>query len=302
MNPRFLLVMAALLAGTTAGALDLGGLSRALKDPEKLKSTATEWGKALKPVLGGIGPEEEKMIGDAVALEVVGKYGGLVRDEAILQRVNLVGRSLARYSQRPELNWRFGVLNSDTVNAFSAPDGYVFITHALYALADNDDILAAILAHEIAHITGKHALNIIERDEAFGSAKRQVIQRSGEAREAAAQVQQVDGYLGQMGLSIGKAARVIMESGFDSKTEYGADLTGRNLALTTGYAPGGLRTVLIRLQQTPAGNKKIFSTHPPLAERLRHLPADPEISAGAAEKAAPAPGRDGDQVSEKVPN
>jgi predicted Zn-dependent protease len=71
----------------------------------------------------GIGLKEEQTIGGSVAVEIVARYGGLVRDEAITKRVNLVGKSLAYYSARPELTYRFGVLNSTNVNAFSAPGG-----------------------------------------------------------------------------------------------------------------------------------------------------------------------------------
>mgnify|MGYP006203657845 CR=1 FL=1 len=118
-------------------------------------------------------------------VEIVGRYGGLVRDEAITQRVMLVGRSLARYSDRPGLDWRFGVLDSPTVNAFSAPDGYVFITRGLYDLAENDDVLAAILSHEIAHITGRHALKIVARGEFLSGATSLAAARSGDRIEQA---------------------------------------------------------------------------------------------------------------------
>ena len=149
MNPRLLSLLFAAGLASSAFALDLGGLSKALGNADKLKKgldTANDASKVMKG-LAGIGPEEERLIGDSVSLEIVGKYGGLVRDEATMRRVNLVGRALARYSDRPGLEWRFGVLDSDTVNAFSAPDGYVFITRGLYALAETDDILAAILGN-----------------------------------------------------------------------------------------------------------------------------------------------------------
>ncbi len=279
MNPRFLLVVAAVVATTTTSlAIDFGGLGKALNDPSKLKSgldTLKDAGKVIKGV-AGIGPEEEKVIGDAVALEIVGKYGGLVRDEATLRRVNLVGRGLASYSDRPELNWRFGVLASDSINAFSAPDGYVFITRGLYALADNDDALAAILGHEIAHITGKHALTIVARNDAFSAGLNQLVQRSGETRK-------LDSQLKQVNLGADLIVKTLLEKGFDPQTEFAADLTGRQLAATTGYAPGGLRAVLIRLQSTSAGRSQPFSTHPPLVERIKRLPAD---SAGVAAPAS----------------
>ncbi len=289
MSPRqlFRVLLGASCLATAAFALDLGGLSKALNNTDKLKKgldTAKDAGKVLKGV-AGIGPEEEKIIGDSVALEIVGKYGGLVRDEDIMRRVNLVGLSLARYSDRPELTWRFGVLDSAAVNAFSAPDGYVFITRGLYALADTDDALAAILGHEIAHITGKHALNIVARNEAFSAGLSQLVQRSGEAR-------QVDNQLKQVNLGADLIVKTLFEKGFDPQTEYAADATGRQLAITTGYAPGALRAVLTRLQGTSAGQTQVFSTHPSLTERLKHLPADapsPAASAhaaGGAEKPA----------------
>ncbi|MBS1149122.1 MAG: putative Zn-dependent protease [Myxococcaceae bacterium] len=69
-----------------------------------------------------------------------------------------VGRNLASYSPRPEIVWTFGVLESPTVNAFSAPGGYVFVTTGLLKMIDNEAQLAAVLAHEIGHISGRHAL------------------------------------------------------------------------------------------------------------------------------------------------
>lgn len=281
MNPRRLSLLLAAGLASSAFAFDLGGLSKALGNADKLRKgldTAKDASKVAKG-LAGIGPEEERLIGDSVSLEIVGKYGGLVRDEATTRRVNLVGRALARYSDRPELNWRFGVLDSATVNAFSAPDGYVFLTRGLYDLAETDDTLAAILGHEIAHITGKHALKIMQRGELLSGLGSQVVKRSGNTREVEAQLQQFN-------LGVTEITKTLFEKGFDPQTEYAADQEGRQLAVVTGYAPGGLRAVLARLQQIPAGPQKIFSTHPPLSERIKRLPAE---SATAA-KSGPTPG------------
>ncbi len=260
----FLSVLAALALAAAAlaqfGGLDLGKLKKGF-------DTAKDASKVLKGV-AGIGPEEERNIGETVALELIGKYGGVIRDEAITKRVNLVGRSLTKYSDRPQLNWRFAVLNSDTVNAFSAPDGYVFITKALYDQATNDDLLAAILSHEIAHITGKHALNIVARNDAFGALTKQVAQRSGEAAK-------VENTLKQLNLSTDLILKTLLEKGFDPQTEFAADQTGHNLTKTCGYAPGGLRAVLVQLQAQGGDTKKMFSTHPPLADRIKRLPDEP---------------------------
>jgi beta-barrel assembly-enhancing protease len=273
MNPRRFSLLAVLLAaGTVASAaFDFSNLSKAIETTKKATTkaldTAKDAGKIVKGVTG-IGPEEERNIGDSVAIEIISRYGGLVRDEDIMRRVNLVGRSLARYSDRPELDWRFGVLDSASVNAFSAPDGYVFITRGLYEQAESDDALAGILAHEIAHITGKHALNIVARNDAFGALSKQVSQRSGDARE-------LDYQLRQVNLSTDLIMKTLFEKGFDPLTEYAADQTGHNLAETCGYAPGGLRAVLVHLKEKGENRRTTFSTHPALAERIKRLPDEP---------------------------
>ena len=262
---RPLLVLSVAFLGATAawaqfGGLDLGKLKKGL-------DTAKDVGKVAKG-FAGFTPEEERNMGEAVALELISKYGGVLRDEAITKRVNLVGRSLTKYSDRPQLTWRFAVLDSDTVNAFSAPDGYVFITKALYEQATNDDLLAAILSHEIAHITGKHALNIVGRSDAFKAGWKQVSERSGNVRTA-------DSILQQVNVSTDLILKTLLEKGFDPQTEYAADMTGHNLTKTCGYAPGGLRAVLVNLQKQGENRKTMFSTHPPLAERIKHLPDEP---------------------------
>ena len=239
---------------------DFGKLSGVM---DKAKSV----GKIAKGA-AGIGPEEEKVIGESVAIEIVGKYGGLVRSPVILKRVNLVGRAVARYSTRPELNWRFCVLNSESVNAFSAPDGYVFITRGLYNLAKNDDVLAGILGHEIAHITGRHALKIVARGEFLSGATTLAAQTNDNVRQADEQLKQFDA-------GVEKITQTLFEKGFDPGTEYEADRDGRALAAVTGYAPGGLRSMLSQLQKRSGGSQQVFSTHPPLQDRIHRLPDDP---------------------------
>jgi predicted Zn-dependent protease len=266
MKPRILLLTIAVTCSlsATALALDLGGLSKGLKVLDKVKQGKEVLGDVNK-VTSNIGPEEEQALGETVALEIIGRFGGLVRDEEIVRRVNLVGRALARYSSRPDHAWRFGVLNSDTVNAFSAPDGYVFITRGLYDTAADDDQLAAILSHEITHITGRHALAAIEKGEKGAVVVKHVSKRSGDLR-------QIEAYANQVGINTEKIVKFLLEKGFAHPTEFAADQGARDLAALTGYAPGGLRAVLQDLQTHKEASKKFFSTHPPLSERIKRLP------------------------------
>ena len=267
MNLRvFFLLLALLLSGSNASAQlwDINGLAKAINT---LSDTAKDAAKMMKGA-AGIGPKEEMEIGDATAVAIVGRYGGLVRDPLIMTRVNLVGRALTRYCDRPELNWRFAVLESDTVNAFSAPDGYVFITRALYNMTRDDDQLAGVLGHEIAHITGRHALKIVARSEFLSGFTSVMAKRSGDARQLEVQLKQYD-------LTVESVTKALFEKGFDPQTEYSADHEGRRLAELTGYRRGGLRGVLAALDKQGGDPLKVFSTHPPLAERVKRLTDEP---------------------------
>ncbi len=106
--------------------------------------------------------EEEHSFGDAVSLQWVSTAGGLTtrgNPEALHVQLNKLGRNLAAQSSRPNLPWVFGVLESNGVNAVSGPGGYVFVSEGLLERVDNEAQLAGVLAHEIAHITGRHALH-----------------------------------------------------------------------------------------------------------------------------------------------
>jgi predicted Zn-dependent protease len=235
---------------------------------KKVTDTAKDAAKIAKGV-AGIGPEEERLIGESVAVEIIGKYGGLWRDDEVTKRVNLLGQALAHYSTRPALPWKFAVLDSPSINGFSAPGGYVFITRGLYEkVASSDDALAAILAHEIAHITERHALKIIARAEFLTGASTLAVKHSRDAALVQSELRQFD-------TGIEEIVKTLLEKGFDPKTELAADKTGRALAVTLGYAPGALRQVLIQLQQAKSDPKATFSTHPPLADRIKNLPNDP---------------------------
>jgi len=246
-------ILALAAAGTCLAQFSLNGF-----DPFK---AAKDVGSLVKGV-AGIGLKEENSIGGAVAIEIVARFGGVWKDAAATQRVNLIGKTLTRYCDRQELNFKFGLLNSDSINAFSAPGGYVFITKGLYDLVgDNDDQLAGVLGHEITHVTQRHALKIIERGDFLSGVSDLAAMKSDDFAKFSGAVNSV--------------TTTLFEKGFDPKTEYAADKGGRALAALTGYAPGGLRATLIRLKMGRANNPTaIFPTHPPLAKRIARLPEE----------------------------
>ena len=251
------------LAAVSPAAAQIPGLGDLTDAIEKVKKTADDTARVAKGA-SGLTLAEEVAIGDAVALTIVSRYGGVWKEPAATQRVNLIGRVLARYATRQDLEWRFGLLDSAAVNAFSAPGGRVFITRALYELAASDDELAGVLAHEIQHIDQRHALRIIERGELLGGISSLVADNSA---DFAAYEQ-----------AVGSVANEILDKGFDPGTEYAADAGGRDLAAVTGYAAGGLRAVLVEIGSLAGPPAEVFSTHPSIEARLQRLPEDPPPS------------------------
>ncbi|WP_421725432.1 M48 family metalloprotease [Bauldia sp.] len=104
-------------------------------------------------IIGGdlnAGPEEHARI--------VAAYGGIYRDDALERTVaRIVGRVVAA-SDEPDQPYRITILNAPAINAFALPGGYLYVTRGLLTLANDSAEVAAVLAHEMAHVTANHAV------------------------------------------------------------------------------------------------------------------------------------------------
>jgi predicted Zn-dependent protease len=142
-------------------------MKQLVTDQKEASDRAAEIGKECKALEArSITVEEEYAFGGAVGVNWVSQGGGLIQGldaHAVHEQLNKIGKNLAAQSRRPSLPWTFGVLQSQGVNAVSGPGGYVFLSEGLLARLDNEAQLAGVLAHEIAHITDKHALHEYQR-------------------------------------------------------------------------------------------------------------------------------------------
>jgi predicted Zn-dependent protease len=202
--------------------------------------------------------EDEQRLGQAVSERIRERYG-VVQDPAVHRYVTLVGTVLAGASERPDLPWRFIVLDTDGVNALAAPGGYIHITRGALSLLKSEAELAGVLGHEIEHVTGKHTIKAIQKSKAIQLGAEETL--SG---NAALFSQLVD-----------RASEMVM-AGFGRNEELEADRNGVVLASRGGYAPAGLgaflRTILER--NTGATEKQgLFASHPEMNERLEKLDA-----------------------------
>jgi predicted Zn-dependent protease len=239
--------VASLSMVVSPASAQLGGISGALRTAETVKKVAD-----LK-----VTDAEEQEIGQQVSDKLVDSFG-VFQDADVTKYVTLVGAVLARSSTRPNLNWQFVVLDTEGVNAFAAPGGYVHITKGLLGLLKNEAELAGVLAHEIIHITEKHTVN--------------AIQKGGGVSILADEVSASGGLAQSLITKLAEAAYTnILNNEFNRNDEEESDKKGVQIANKVGYAPSGLSTALMKLVERNKDVKEkngMFASHPSMKSRL----------------------------------
>jgi predicted Zn-dependent protease len=236
-------LMAAVSCHAGAASIDLGRIF--------------DVGRDLRTATTSLDEPEEIAVGREVAGRTLGA-APLVADAELQAYVNRVGRWVAMQSERPDLPWHFGVLDTSSVNAFAAPGGYVLITRGLYDMLNNEAQLAGVLGHEIGHIVQRHHVKVMQQS-ALVSAGARAAQRGDR------------GVL--VNNLIGTGAEVLAR-GLDKDAEFEADRIGVVLAARAGYSPYGLVEVLHLLAARTADDASLallFKTHPAPGERLTQL-------------------------------
>ena len=203
--------------------------------------------------------EEEVALGREITGSLLGA-APLVNDEALQKYVNKVGSWVAIQSERADLPWKFGVIESNDLNAFAAPGGYVLITKGLYQKLNNEAQLAGVLGHEIAHIVKKHQLKVLQKQQLLNIGSNLITERFGKKNKLAQK-------------ALGTGAEISARS-LDKDAEFEADRIGIILAARAGYDVFGLAEVLQVIGQTNRTDNSVallFKTHPHPDERLSKL-------------------------------
>jgi len=251
MNPLKLLI---LLTGLCAGA---AGTVSAL-DLEEL----IELGGKLKQIVAEVTTEEEVEMGGNLISGLLGA-APLVDDDELQRYVNDVGYWVASRSSRKDLPWTFGVIDSEGINAFAAPGGYVVITLGLYKLLENEAQLAGVLAHEISHVVEKHHLEALQK----------VLKREFWTDLTVATTVDDKKDRRKLGRLVNAGVQ-LYATGLDRKYEYDADLRGVVLAARSGYDPFALLDVLTTIDSINPDSEELsvmLKTHPPTGDRLIQL-------------------------------
>jgi len=234
--------------------------------PAQLAAVETEaqWRQRLSSgdELGEADVTEEVRFGREVAARVVARYG-LYENPKLMKYVNLVGRVLVMNTNRPELEFHFAVLNTDEINAYAAPGGYIFVTRGAVAKMQDEAELAGVLAHEIGHVVEKHVvkeLNIKGSDDSAVSGLARVIGGSSDsARLAFAQ-------------AVDQAMDMLFKNGSQREDETQADRDAVLFCALSGYEPAGLVRYFERINGIKGKQTEVLDkTHPAYADRIAWL-------------------------------
>lgn len=203
-----------------------------------------------------IGPTEEKAYGGAITVMAVQRYAGICEQSDLVTYVNTLGQVVAAASTRPDLDWTFIVMASDDLQGMAAPGGYVMLTSGLIRRMRSEAELAAVLAHEVAHVCRKHSLGIIQNQKAAAA----MTEAAAEAWKAEfAKV--MDGHIADF-----------LAKGLPRNLEYEADADAVAMLKKLGYRADALSVMLARIQaDTVYASSAQQKTHPPMAERIQRL-------------------------------
>jgi predicted Zn-dependent protease len=231
----------------------------------KIVQAAGAAGAAMAP----FSVDEEVEIGRTMAARLIEGSGGVYPNENLNRYVNLVGRTVAMNVSRDDLDsslYQFAVLNTDEINAFATPGGYILVTLGTLKILQNEAELAGVLAHEISHVDKGHMLTAIKTAhgvESFSKIASLYAENNNNG------LNQLLSDTSESGLSI------LYKKGLSRECEEEADQNAVKLLVKAGYYPGALGNFLGRIKNNSNQNssvlKTLTATHPTPVTRIKTI-------------------------------
>jgi predicted Zn-dependent protease len=217
-----------------------------------------------RPELTTMSPQREASLGQQAAAQVEREIG-LVRDAELTGYVQAIGARLATSSPRQDVAYHFAVADMAEANAFALPGGYVYVSRGLVVLANSEDELANVIAHEIGHVAARHAAQRETRTAGVG-----LLSALGTIAAAVLGGPEAAQMVGQLGQVAGAG----MIASYSRDQERQADQVGQDIAAAAGWDPAGMSTFLATLEREGrmkgqgAGRAPSFlDSHPAAGER-----------------------------------
>ncbi|MFP4430469.1 MAG: M48 family metalloprotease [Spirochaetaceae bacterium] len=263
---------------TVTGVAAAGGLVTQ-EQADSLAGTA----EAVQKSFEDITPEQEYYIGRSVGAVILNQYD-TYDDPAANEYLNILGQSIALASDRPELfgGYRFQILESGEINAFATPSGLIFLTRGMLRLAQSEDDVAAIIAHEVGHIVEQHGLKAIKTSRintALTSAALTSAQFASNEDVAELTAAFED--------SVQDVTSTLVNSGYSRGAEREADAQAVAILRRLGYDPRSLIRVLEAMdRELEPGGLDFAKTHPDPEDRIEDI--EKELDLGGFASAPPA--------------
>jgi len=227
--------------------------------------------------LSNLSDRDEVALGTQIDQQLKARGVRIYRgNPAINDYVNAVGQRLAVASDRPNLPYTFQVVADDSINAFATTGGFVYIQTGLLRAAANEAELAGVMAHEIGHITGRHAINQMRQDALTSGIT------------GALEVRQDD--------LVNLGVQLALQLPNSREAEYDADRRGFQNLGRAGYDTNGFITFMQKLEG--GATAEFLSTHPNPGNRVSNLQA--MNSAGTYTNTGPRAGTDASAYRNRI--
>lgn len=259
MIKRAILLVIILAVLGSCAAMEKIGIS-----PDMIFTTVGAASKAARP----ISEDEEYYIGRAVAASLLSQFR-LLENKRLTDYVNHVGQTVALHSDKPQTygGYYFAILDSSEINAFACPGGMIFITSGMLNAVRNEDELAAVLAHEVGHVSHRDGISAIKKarwTEAVTIIGSKATREYG-SEELSSLVTIFEG-------SIDDIVKTLVVNGYGQFQEYDADKAALGYLAKAGYNPGALRDFIGRLiTKGSATEGGLLKTHPATSDRLKEM-------------------------------
>ena len=259
---KLLTIILSLLLATPVLAFDLGGFGIDVGKGDKKSKQIRQANQLFKfaSALIPISDEEEIILGKRVAAKVVERYG-IVNAPETTYYLNLITSAIAQRSDRPNIPYHVAILATDDVNAYACPGGYIFVTRGVLSMVRDEAELAAVLAHEISHVTERHIVNALRNSKLMEVGK-----------EVAADAFKTPGPLLDQMTSFATDA---LFEGLDKSDEYASDEKAIDYLDRIGYDYPAMYDVLklLEIRHKYGATKVLDKTHPTPSSRTQKLKA-----------------------------
>jgi beta-barrel assembly-enhancing protease len=225
----------------------------------------TRSAKAVGESTAEITPEQEYYLGRAVAASLLYQYPPYNQVE-LNQYLNVIGQTLAQASSRPQTfgGYHFQVIDSMEINAFAAPGGLILVTRGMLRCCKSEDALAAVLAHEIAHVQDQDGLRAIKTSRLTSAFT--IIAAEGAKQYGGQNLAQLTQIFQE---SVEDVVNTLVVSGYSRDQERQADIEAITILRRVGYSPYAMVDMLtVMKSQTKPGSAGFAKTHPDARERI----------------------------------